>query len=453
MKKLPLTLAICASILAACATPPKASLPAGASPQAEIENVNTAIQEASRKQYDQLAPKHFEQAVEYRNAAREKMGDQAPTAEVLEDVAIAKHAIQEVERIGAANASSMQAILDARAHAVQAEAHKLQEKSFRKADNELSDFGRDMEKGKFTVDAEEISDLQRRYSEAEIESRKISQLGAARSQIEKAEDESAKKRTPALYEQAKSQLESAEQAIAISPHDASGYASAVNLANESARKLNEVLFIATAQDASEEVALTIWTQNQALEASKAALVKAETEAQSEQANLQSKVDETQKSLSALQTENKEYASDEQLKQRIEEIRKQFSPEEAEVMKEGNKIVVRLKQMQFTTGRSELKPDSYATLKKVEDLISAVPATQVVVEGHTDSSGSNQLNRTLSMKRAENVKKYLESQGLAEDLRIEALGRGAEKPITTNKTKAGRAANRRVDVVIETPTTL
>ncbi len=77
----------------------------------------------------------------------------------------------------------------------------------------------------------------------------------------------------------------------------------------------------------------------------------------------------------------------------------------------------------------------------------------MVEGHTDSIGSNEKNKALSEKRAESVKKYLVSQGLSEELRIDTEGYGSDRPLTTNKTKEGRATNRRVDIVIDTPVTL
>jgi len=87
------------------------------------------------------------------------------------------------------------------------------------------------------------------------------------------------------------------------------------------------------------------------------------------------------------------------------------------------------------------------------LIAAVPASQITVEGHTDSVGTNEINKDLSVKRAESVKKYLVSQGLPENLTVGTAGYGSEKPLTTNKTKIGRATNRRVDIVIETLTVL
>lgn len=76
--------------------------------------------------------------------------------------------------------------------------------------------------------------------------------------------------------------------------------------------------------------------------------------------------------------------------------------------------------------------------------------QVKIEGFTDSTGSPMLNQRISEERAESVADYLlEGEGLTSE-QIEYQGLGSKKPVTTNLTKEGRAANRRVDIII-TPT--
>jgi outer membrane protein OmpA-like peptidoglycan-associated protein len=331
--------------------------------------------------------------------------------------------------------------------------------------------GHDMEKSTFKLDASKTADLERRYGQSEVAARQESELHDARKEIENADNAGAKSKTPSLFQEAKAKMASAEQAIALSPRSSKGYSDAVTTAKQAAKKLEEVLAIARQNKASEKVAFDLWTKNQQLNASQLALSQQKNDAQNslQQANskataekeqLESQIDAKDAALqtegsaiATLQTQNNRYVSEEQLKQHIEEIKKTFSPEEADVMKDGKNIVVRLKQMQFSSGRAELNPNSFATLKKVDTLIAAVPAEQITVEGHTDSIGSNAVNKALSEKRAEAVKKYLMSQNFPEKLSVEAVGYGSDKPIATNKTKDGRATNRRVDVVIQTPVVL
>jgi len=102
---------------------------------------------------------------------------------------------------------------------------------------------------------------------------------------------------------------------------------------------------------------------------------------------------------------------------------------------------------FETGRSTIKPVSYAILDEVAEVLAANPdIRKIEVAGHTDSDGSDTKNKALSQERADAVVDYLVSSGIARS-RLVAVGYGEEKPIDSNKTRAGKAANRRVEFVI------
>ena len=93
--------------------------------------------------------------------------------------------------------------------------------------------------------------------------------------------------------------------------------------------------------------------------------------------------------------------------------------------------------------SELNEDSWVNLKNVMD---RNPKVHVVITGHTDNVGKPAANLDLSKRRAENFKKILEEKGI-DGSRITAIGKGDTEPIATNKTKEGRAKNRRIEVSI------
>ena len=87
--------------------------------------------------------------------------------------------------------------------------------------------------------------------------------------------------------------------------------------------------------------------------------------------------------------------------------------------------------------------------KLEDLVSKLQGTDievVIATGHTDSTGSDAYNQKLSVRRAEAVKAFLVSKGLPAE-RVFAEGKGEKQPVASNKTKDGRAQNRRVDVEV------
>ncbi len=102
---------------------------------------------------------------------------------------------------------------------------------------------------------------------------------------------------------------------------------------------------------------------------------------------------------------------------------------------------------FVTGKAELAPLAQQKLTEVAKALNDIdPAKRIVVEGHTDSRGSDDTNMELSRQRAMAVRDYLVSQGVADD-RITAVGRGETQPLATNDTAEGRANNRRVEIVV------
>lgn len=103
---------------------------------------------------------------------------------------------------------------------------------------------------------------------------------------------------------------------------------------------------------------------------------------------------------------------------------------------------------FNFDKATLKPAGKATLDDLASRIQTlVDLTAIVAIGHTDSIGSAAYNQKLSLKRAQSVKNYLTSRGIpASQIRVE--GMGERNPIASNKTKSGRAQNRRVDIQVE-----
>jgi outer membrane protein OmpA-like peptidoglycan-associated protein len=125
----------------------------------------------------------------------------------------------------------------------------------------------------------------------------------------------------------------------------------------------------------------------------------------------------------------------------------FEPNEAETYKMGNKLVIRLKGIQFPVGKNVILPQNYALLSKVQQTIRTLGEVDVVIEGHTDSTGSTQLNEHLSEQRADAVRQYLVANETLPYDKIIAVGYGSIRPIASNKTAKGRAMNRRIDLII------
>ena len=104
----------------------------------------------------------------------------------------------------------------------------------------------------------------------------------------------------------------------------------------------------------------------------------------------------------------------------------------------------LEGVNFETGKSTLTPESETILNGVAESLVANDSIRVEVVGHTDNTGGLALNRRLSQARAEAVRQYLASRGVAED-RLRARGMGPDQPVASNRTAEGRAQNRRVEL--------
>ena len=108
--------------------------------------------------------------------------------------------------------------------------------------------------------------------------------------------------------------------------------------------------------------------------------------------------------------------------------------------------VEIENIYFETGRATLMPESFRSLNGLVDFLTQYPTVVVEIGGHTDNTGSAQINQKLSEERAEAVAAYVISQGIRTG-RIVSRGYGFSKPVAGNETEEGRTRNRRVDFTI------
>ena len=101
------------------------------------------------------------------------------------------------------------------------------------------------------------------------------------------------------------------------------------------------------------------------------------------------------------------------------------------------------QVHFATAKWKVLPDSFKLLDQVVQVLNDYPKMRINIEGHTDSVGGETANMRLSQARASAVSEYLAKKGVLSN-RLEAVGYGPTKPIASNKTERGRAANRRTE---------
>lgn len=134
------------------------------------------------------------------------------------------------------------------------------------------------------------------------------------------------------------------------------------------------------------------------------------------------------------------------RQELDAMKAQLA-ELAETRADERGFIVTLPGLFFDTGKSTLKAGTKSNLAKIAGLLDQMDRVRIIVEGHTDSVGSTQMNQRLSEARARAVRDHLVEQGVDAE-HITTVGRGESQPIATNDTSEGRSKNRRVEIVIE-----
>lgn len=149
--------------------------------------------------------------------------------------------------------------------------------------------------------------------------------------------------------------------------------------------------------------------------------------------------EAQKKVAELAKQEADLALEE-----IDALRRQLESLAARETVDG--LVMTLGDFVFDSASANIKQTAVDNFTKVLEFIDGYPGQNIRIEGHTDSSGSDTFNLNLSQKRADAVKALLVDYGIAAS-RIEAIGMGESLPVADNNTEAGKAKNRRVDIII------
>ena len=129
-----------------------------------------------------------------------------------------------------------------------------------------------------------------------------------------------------------------------------------------------------------------------------------------------------------------------------DIKEALPGAQVERVGEGIKITLSENMVNFAFNSAELTSSAKTNLDKLATVLINNPDTNINIYGHTDNKGTAQVNQKISENRANSVKNYLISKGIASS-RMITMGRGFSEPIASNDTDAGRAQNRRVEFAI------
>jgi len=429
VKKLfhPLWFIMMVIVLAGCSSLRQADLASGNDPEKAIAEVTQIMEAAQKDQIDVLAYDQYTKGTVYLNDAKRGLKQGASSESVLENAAIAKAQFEDARETAKSRQASASRILKARASALSAGVRNSEPlvERLREIDSDLRS-----ETKQFTrsLSPEDFSAFQKHYLALEVRAVQFRELNGAKKAIAQAKNENADDLAPQTLQTASLDYETAMNIIAQSPRSSSLYKKSVDDALASATLLVDVMdVIKGAKGTPENIALQIVTQ-------KRALGQAQHSLQEKEGVL--KKQEEQLARASTQV---------RFQQAMDEARREIPPDDALVYQQGNQLVFRLKRMNFPSGKAVIPETSKLLLSKVASIIKKLDAETVVVQGHTDSVGSDTVNQKLSKERAKSVASYLAS--FRGGYTIKYIGYGEAYPIATNETAAGRAVNRRVDLVV------
>ncbi len=429
------------ALSASCATPRMAQLESGNNPEQAIAEVTQIMRAAQHDQIDVLANEEYTQGNSYLADARQDLKKGAPRESILENAAIAKAFFQDARNIANPRIAVARRILVARESALAAgvRSNNVLIASMADIDDDLRSETKLFSR---TLSPEDFSELQKKYLVLEVKAVQFRELSGAKQAIEQARDENADDLSPRTLQAASLDYETAINIIAQSPRNPDIYRKSVDDTLTSATLLVDVMnVIKGAKGTPENIAVQIVKQKRALGELSTNVGKLEANLKSAEQTLQEKEGElkTQEEQLALASTQVRF------QQAMDDAQKMLSPEDALVYQQGNKLVFRLKRINFPTGTAVIPEYSRLLISKIHEIINKLVADLVVVQGHTDSIGSSDVNQKLSTERATAVANYLFS--LRATYKIQYVGYGESHPIESNETEAGRATNRRVDLIV------
>ncbi len=436
--------------LSACShMPPIQEYTATANPTDEIQKLDADMTTADRNQVEILSPANYENARVSLKDAKSDLADQKDNAKTLHEVAKGRAYLTQALAVAQTAHSNVDDVITARGQAIAAGAPTHFDKEFATIDRNFREVTRDAEKGDSDELMKNRSKLQKEYLDLELVSIKADNLNKAKDTIKQAQGENAKKYAPRTLAIALKSYEDTDAYITANRHDP-------EVATKSAETLTKAQHLlkitrsakSDKKTSPEELALQMEQEQGKVIQEQSEVQKRDSELANKESELQGKDAQLNGAALALQKSNSKAQAEKDFNAKYATARAEFSDSEAEVYKQGDDLVIRLKTLDFPTSKAVLKAANFSLLAKVQKVIKDFGDSSVVVEGHTDSVGGKVANEKLSTARAEAVREYFVANEVVPAEKITAVGYDFQKPLASNKTASGRAQNRRVDIRIQ-----
>jgi outer membrane protein OmpA-like peptidoglycan-associated protein len=422
-------------------------------------DADAALAKADSVNAEVLAPKAYSKGLSaYKDAEEEvKKGDSIER--IRKNLAKAQQQFEQATESSALAEVTFTDTLKAREAAGAARAAELASDSWAAAEKEFARAAGKLEDG--NVNSAQKSALKAKglFRDAELAGVKAGILGDARKLLKKADEQKAIRYAPKTFAKAQSLADEADKELSSDRYETGR---PEELASQAAYEARHGFYIAKLarsvkdKDLSVEDIVLDW-ETPVLEVAAALGISADLSDgyQSTTATSVSLIEDVRTSNDAMAASLKELEGtraearqSERLRTQLAEVEALFQPGEARIVREGNDLILRLIGLSFPPGQAVIQTKYYTLLRQVQEALSIFPDNNIVIEGHTDSTGSDDLNLRLSRERADAVAQYLIANLGMSESRVKAVGYGKNRPIANNETAEGRALNRRIDVVIK-----
>jgi OOP family OmpA-OmpF porin len=444
-------------------------------PIEQVNRLDRDIASARRNQLNILSPTWFGKAETSLSEAEKALKSGDEPSEILRKVAYGRAQLQRAEEMGKQVRTALTDVIEARERARAAGATNFRE-GYAEAEEQFLELTKAIEKDNLDWAQKNRAKVIRAFDELELRAIKDI-LGEVRELINEARERGAEKIAPETFTVAQEKLSGVDAFISEHRYDEAKIDEEASEALFQARRLLQVMRQSEKIRTMQPEEITLWfegmlhkittklsvpdirdedfdTQVENILGSVTGLQQDYQFMVGKVKVLQAEIQDMDKRIASLerrirteQAARDRLAAERRFNELFTKVRSYFGPGEAEVYKEANQLVIRLRAMQFPVGKEVIMPTNYALLSKVQRAIRTFDEPDVVIEGHTDSTGSAALNDRLSQQRAEAVREYLVANGTLTYERISAIGYGSKQPLASNKTAEGRAINRRIDVLI------
>lgn len=440
--------------LAGCATGPKLTQEQILGQYEQIARLDKELKDANAQHVDMLAPDGFAKAKKlYEEALSEATADRpdsanSAAAEGLQVLAKADHHAE-------ASRDLLREVLQARDKAYAAGAPTIFPDTTADLDTDLRKTANLVERDELAKAKEHRPNLIAGYEQLELASLQEGTVQAAQAKIEQAKDRGASKYTPKTFKLAQEEIKLAQSVLAADrtrTEKANAHAKRAKFLAEQSMSMTELIKDFNRREYTREDAV-LWYQQQLSQV--ASPITSELPFNEPNRNvvlgLQQSIKELiqQRDDTAAQRSQYEQELSLSAEQRaaIDKVQSLFTAAEATVYQQRQNVLISAHGFRFPPGGSEIGTNDFALMNKIIQAVKTFPESTIAISGHTDSTGSAEINKRLSRERAENVAKFLVEVGGIDAGRIIATGYGAEKPVASNATADGRAANRRVEILI------